>query len=144
MPMPVRRLTSIIVAALVSFALVGCDPIETTNSNGKSSSKSSSKSSAKNSGKSTGNSSSTKSRATVKITASDKVCWVGKVGSVSKKGCGRATIKASDSKGTYRIQLRKTKGDGNLTVVLVVNGESVDGGKITASSGVISIAYANR
>jgi hypothetical protein len=138
--MPVRRLTSIIVAALVSFALVGCEPIETTNSNGKSSSKSS----AKNSGKSTGNSSSTKSRATVKITASDKVCWVGKVGSVSKKGCGRATIKASDSKGTYRIQLRKTKGDGNLTVVLVVNGESVDGGKITASSGVISIAYANR
>jgi uncharacterized lipoprotein NlpE involved in copper resistance len=136
MAMPVRRLTSITVAALVSFALVGCDPIQTTNSNGKSSSKSS--------GKSTGNSSSTKSRATVKITASDKVCWVGKVGSVSKKGCGRATIKASDSKGTYRIQLRKTKGNGNLTVVLVVNGESVDGGKITASSGVISIAYANR
>lgn len=134
--MPVRRLTSITVAALVSFALVGCDPIQTTNSNGKSSSKSS--------GKSTGNSSSTTSRATVRITASDKVCWAGKVGSVSKKGCGRATIKASDSKGTYRIQLRKTKGNGNLTVVLVVNGESVDGGKITASSGVISIAYANR
>jgi hypothetical protein len=138
--MPVRRLTTITVAALVSFALVGCEPIETTNSSGKSSSKSSSKSS----GKSTGNSSSTKSRATVKITASDKVCWAGKVGSVSRKGCGSATIKASDSNGTYRVQLRKTKGNGNLTVLLVVNGESVDGGRITASSGVISIAYANR
>ncbi|TCN41763.1 hypothetical protein EV644_104145 [Kribbella orskensis] len=138
--MPVHRLTTIAIAAVVSLALVGCEPIETTSRSTKgSSSKSSSSKTSGNSGKS-----STKSRASVKITASDKVCWAGKVGGQTKKGCGNATIQVRDSKGTYRIQLRKTKGSGTLKVVLIVNGDRVDSGSITSSSSAVSISYANR
>lgn len=88
--MPVHRLTTIAIAAVVSLALVGCEPVETTSRGSKSSSSKSSSTKSKtseNSGKS-----STKSRASVKITASNKVCWAGKVGGQTKKGCGRATI----------------------------------------------------
>ena len=136
--MPVRRLTTIAIATVASFALLGCEPLETTS---QSSSKSST--STKNKGKTSSGSSSTKSRASVKITASEKVCWSGTVGGKAKKGCGRATIQVQDSKGTYRIQLRKTKGSGSLAVVLIVNGKSVQSSNITATSSVISISYAN-
>lgn len=139
--MPVHRLTTIAIAAVVSLALVGCEPVETTSRGSKSSSSKSSSTKSKtsdNSGKS-----STKSRASVKITASNKVCWAGKVGGQTKKGCGRATIQVRNSEGTYRIQLRKTKGSGNLSVVLIVDGDRVDSGSITSSSGAVSISYAN-
>lgn len=138
--MPVRRLTTIAIATVASFALLGCEPLETTS---QSSSKSSTNSKSKNKGKTSSGSSSTKSRASVKITASEKVCWSGTVGGKAKKGCGRATIQVQDSKGTYRIQLRKTKGSGSLAVVLIVNGKSVQSSNITATSSVISISYAN-
>jgi hypothetical protein len=140
--MPVHRLTTIAIAAVVSLALVGCEPIETTSRSGNSSSTKSSSSKSKTSGNS--GKSSTKSRASVKITASDRVCWAGTVGGQTKKGCGNATIQVRDSKGTYRIQLRKTKGSDNLKVVLIVNGDRVDSGSITASSGAVSISYASR
>lgn len=130
--MPVRRLTTIAIATVASFALLGCEPLETT-----------SQGSSKSSTSSKGKTSSTKSRASVKITASEKVCWSGTVGGKTKKGCGRATIQVQDSKGTYRIQLRKTKGSGSLSVVLIVNGKSVQSSNITATSSVISISYAN-
>ena len=137
--MPVHRLTTIAMAAVVSLALVGCEPVETTSRSTKSSSSKSSSKTSGNSGKS-----STTSRASVKITASDKVCWAGKVGGQTKKGCGSATVQVRDSKGTYRIQLRKTKGSGSLKVVLIVNGDRVDSGSITSSSSAVSISYANR
>jgi hypothetical protein len=135
--MPVHRLATTALAAVVTLALVGCEPIETT-SRSKSSSSSKTKTSS-NSGKS-----STKSRASVKITASDQVCWAGKVSGQTKKGCGSATLQVRNSKGSYWVQLEKTKGDGKLTVVLIVDGDNVDSGSITSTWGAVSISYANR
>jgi len=128
--MPLHRLVITTIATIASLALVGCEPTETSSRN---SSRDSSR-----------DSSSTKSRATVKITASKGVCWTGKVGREAKSGCGRATVQIRDSKGTYRIQLRKTKGSGQLAVVLIVDDKTVDRGEITGSSGVVAISYADR
>jgi hypothetical protein len=124
--MPVRRLATIVVAVLVSLTSVGCDPVETSGKHP--------------SGKTT--TAVTTSRATLKITASDSVCWAGQVGRGNKKGCGSSTLQVKDSNGTYTIFLHKTKGNGKLTVVFAINGTRVDSGSITGTSGVVSISYA--
>jgi hypothetical protein len=110
--MPVRRLITIAVATLASLAMLGCEPIETTEQGGTQNGRTSARN--------------------------------GQVGRGNKKGCGSATIQVQDAGGNYRILLRKTKGNGNLTVVFTVNGKRVESGSITASSGVISISYANQ
>ncbi|MEV0288538.1 MULTISPECIES: hypothetical protein [unclassified Kribbella] len=133
--MPLRRLITIAVAALASLALLGCEPIETTQQG-------SAPNSRPSKGKSTGTTTTSTSRATVKITAADSVCWAGQIGRGTKKGCGSATLSVKDSGGNYRILLRKTKGNGNLTVVFTVNGKRVNSGSITSSSGIVSISYA--
>jgi len=137
--MPVRRLTTIAVATLLSLTLFGCDPVTTTSQNG-SSSKATSKSKIKTS---SGNNTSSKSHATVKITADNEVCWSGQIGHDPQKGCGRATIFIRDSNGNFVIQLRKTGGSGNLVVVLIVDGNTVDSGQVTSNSGVVSISFAS-
>jgi hypothetical protein len=60
----------------------------------------------------------------------------------SKKGCGSATLQVRNSKGSYWVQLQKTKGNGKLTIVLIVDGDNVDSGSITSTSGAVSISYA--
>jgi hypothetical protein len=137
--MPVRRLISTAAATLAALTLLGCEPIETT---GQGSTQNDRATNSKPKGGST--TSTSTSRATVKITASDSVCWAGQVGRGNKKGCGSATIQVQDSGGNYRILLRKTKGNGNLTVVFTVNGKRVNTGSITSSSGVVSISYASQ
>lgn len=136
--MSVRRLTTLAIASVAfvsSAAPQGCEPAETTSRDPGATSTS------RPSNKGNGNSSSSTSRAVVKITASDKVCWSGQVGRRTAKGCGNATLQIQDSNGRYRIEVYKTKGTGTITLVLVVKGKSVNRGTISASSGVISINY---
>ena len=134
--MSARRWTALAVALVVPLVLTGCEPIKTTPGTGTGAGGSSS-GSAKGKGKTT-----TQSGATVRITASKKTCWAGRVGATSKKGCGSATFQVKASNGSYTVNLHKTKGSDGLSVVLVVNGKKVDSGKISSSSTVVSISYA--
>lgn len=144
--MPDTRLTVPAIVLLSSLVLLGCEPVETTsrNTSNRSNPKSTAKSTAKTTAKSTAKTTtSTTSRAVVRITASDKVCWTGQVGRQTRKGCGNASVQIQDTGGNYRIYIRKTKGNGSIALVLVVNGNRVDSGTISASSGIISINYAS-
>jgi hypothetical protein len=132
-PMPVRRSTTAAIAGLALLVLAGCEPPKTTSGTGTAPS---SKGTA-NKGTAT-----TKAGATVRITASKKTCWAGKIGATTKKGCGSATFQVKSSKGSYRVNLRKTSGADGLSVVLVVNGKKVDSGRISASSSVVVMSYA--
>ncbi|TCC52225.1 hypothetical protein E0H75_00040 [Kribbella capetownensis] len=136
--MSARRWTALAVALVVPLVLTGCEPIKTTpgTSTGGSSSGSGS---AKGKGK---GKTSTQSGATVRITASKKTCWAGRIGATSKKGCGSATFQVKASNGSYTVNLHKTKGADGLSVVLVVSGKKVDSGKISSSSTAVSISYA--
>ncbi|WP_406048722.1 hypothetical protein [Kribbella sp. NBC_00889] len=136
--MSARRWTALAVALVVPLVLTGCEPIKTTPGAGTGGSSSGSGSGkGKGKGKTT-----TQSGATVRITASKKTCWAGRVGATSKKGCGSATFQVKASNGSYTVNLHKTKGSDGLSVVLVVNGKKVDSGKISSSSTVVSISYA--
>ncbi|MFI6827520.1 hypothetical protein ACIBG5_10505 [Kribbella sp. NPDC050241] len=134
--MSARRWTALAVALVVPLVLTGCEPIKTTPGTGTGAGGSSS-GSGSGKGKTT-----TQSGATVRITASKKTCWAGRVGATSKKGCGSATFQVKASNGSYTVNLHKTKGSDGLSVVLVVNGKKVDSGKISSSSTVVSISYA--
>ncbi|MFG1627477.1 hypothetical protein [Kribbella sp. NPDC049227] len=134
--MSARRWTALAVALVVPLVLTGCEPIKTTPGAGTGAGGSSS-GSAKGKGKTT-----TQSGATVRITASKKTCWAGRIGATSKKGCGSATFQVKASNGSYTVNLHKTKGSDGLSVVLVVNGKKVDSGKISSSSTVVAISYA--
>ncbi|MEV0798216.1 hypothetical protein AB0I34_11035 [Kribbella sp. NPDC050281] len=136
--MSARRWTALAVALVVPLVLTGCEPIKTTPGTGTGAGGSSSGSAkGKGKGKTT-----TQSGATVRITASKKTCWAGRVGATSKKGCGSATFQVKASNGSYTVNLHKTKGSDGLSVVLVVNGKKVDSGKISSSSTAVSISYA--
>jgi len=126
--MSVRRWTTLAIALLVSLVLTGCDPPKTTTSTG-------------GRGKTT-TTTSTQTGATVRISASKKTCWAGRIGATTKKGCGSATFQVKASNGAYTINLRKTKGSDGLSVVLVVKGKKVDSGRISSSSSVVAISYA--
>ena len=126
--MSVRRWTALAIALLVSLVLTGCDPPKTTTSTG-------------GRGKTT-TTTSTQTGATVRISASKKTCWAGRIGATTKKGCGSATFQVKASNGAYTINLRKTKGSDGLSVVLVVKGKKVDSGRISSSSSVVAISYA--
>lgn len=130
--MSARRWTALAVALVVPLVLTGCEPIKTTPGTGAGRSSS-------GSGKAKAT---TQSGATVRITASKKTCWAGRVGATSKKGCGSATFQVKASNGSYTVNLHKTKGTDGLSVVLVVNGKKVDSGKISSSSTAVSISYA--
>jgi hypothetical protein len=132
--MPVHRRTTIVIAAMATLILAGCDP--TTTTSGTTGSHSHSKTTTKTKTKTT------TAGATVRITASKKTCWAGQIGATTKKGCGSATFQVKTSNGAYSVNLRKTKGADGLTVILVVNGKKVDSGKISASSSVVVISYA--
>lgn len=125
--MSVRRWTTLAVALLVSLVLTGCDPPKTTTSTG-------------GKGKTT-TTTTTKSGATVRITASKKTCWAGRVGATTKKGCGSATFQVKASNGAYTVNLHKTTGSDGLSVVLVVKGKKVDSGRSSSSSSVVAISY---
>ena len=131
--MSVRRWITVVVALVVSLMLTGCEPPKTTTSGTGSSGKNSS-------GKKT---TTTQTGATVRITATKKTCWAGQIGATTKKGCGSATFQVKASNGSYRVNLRKTKGADGLTVVLVVKGKKVDSGRISSSSSVVAISYAS-
>lgn len=128
--MSVRRWTTLAIALLVSLLLTGCEPPKTTSSTG-------------GKGKTTTTTTTTKTGATVRITASKKTCWAGRVGATSKKGCGSASFQVKASNGAYTVNLRKTKGADGLSVVLVVKGKKVDSGRISSSSSVVAISYAS-
>jgi hypothetical protein len=130
--MPVRRWTTVAIALVVSLMLTGCEPPKTTSGTGSGSG---------SSGKKT--TTTTQTGATVRITASKRTCWAGQVGAATKKGCGSATFQVKTSNGSYRVNLRKTKGADGLTVVLVVNGKKVDSGRISSSSSVVAISHAS-
>ena len=125
--MSVRRWTTLAIALLVSLVLTGCDPPKTTTSTG-------------GKGKTT-TTTTTKSGATVRITASKKTCWAGRVGATTKKGCGSATFQVKASNGAYTVNLHKTTGSDGLSVVLVVKGKKVDSGRSSSSSSVVAISY---
>ena len=126
--MSVRRWTTLAIALVVPLVLAGCDPPKTTTSTG-------------GKGKTTTTTTTTRTGATVRISASKKTCWAGRIGATSKKGCGSATFQVKASNGAYTINLRKTKGSDGLSVVLVVNGKKVDSGKISSSSTAVAISY---
>ena len=125
--MSVRRWTTLAVALVVPLVLAGCDPPKTTTSTG-------------GKGKTT-TTTTTRTGATVRISASKKTCWAGRIGATTKKGCGSATFQVEASNGAYTINLRKTKGSDGLSVVLVVKGKKVDSGRISSSSSVVAISY---
>jgi outer membrane biogenesis lipoprotein LolB len=127
--MSVRRWTTLAIALVVALVLTGCDPPKTTTSTG-------------GKGKTTTTTTTTRTGATVRISASKKTCWAGRIGATSKKGCGSATFQVKASNGAYTINLRKTKGSDGLSVVLVVKGKKVDSGRISSSSSVVAISYA--
>jgi hypothetical protein len=128
--MSVRRWTTLAIALLVPLVLTGCEPPKTTSSTG-------------GKGKTTTTTTTTKSGATVRITASKKTRWAGRIGATTKKGCGSATFQVKASNGAYTINLHKTKGSDGLSVVLVVKGKKVDSGPISSSSSVVAISYAS-
>ncbi len=129
--MSVRRWTTLAIALLVSLLLTGCEPPKTTSSTG-------------GKGKTTTTTTTTtKTGASVRITASKKTCWAGRVGATSKKGCGSASFQVKASNGAYTVNLHKTKGADGLSVVLVVKGKKVDSGRISSSSSVVAISYAS-
>jgi hypothetical protein len=132
--MSVRRWTTLAIALLVSLVLTGCEPPKTTSSTG---------GRGKTTTKTTKPTTTTQTGATVRITASKKTCWAGQVGAATKKGCGSATFQVKASNGSYRVNLRKTKGADGLSVVLVVKGKKVDSGRISSSSSVVATRYAN-
>ncbi|TCC50507.1 hypothetical protein E0H73_41310 [Kribbella pittospori] len=138
--MSARRWTALAVALVVPLVLTGCEPIKTTPGAG-TGAEGSSSGSGSSKGK-TKTKTSTQSGATVRITASKKTCWAGRIGATSKKGCGSATFQVKSSNGSYTVNLHKTKGADGLSVVLVVNGKKVDSGKISSSSTVVAISYA--
>ncbi|HEU4946158.1 MAG TPA: hypothetical protein VFT31_03285 [Kribbella sp.] len=127
---PVRRLALTTVAAALALALVGCEPVD-EQSGGQSKGKREPSTSR----------TSTTSRATVKINADDGTCWKGKVGHETKSGCGPATMKAGTSFGAYHVHMRKTKGRGSVTVILVIDGDAVDHAMINGDSGMVSLSY---
>jgi flagellar hook assembly protein FlgD len=135
--MSARRWTALAVALVVPLVLTGCEPIKTTPGTGTGAGRSGSSRSGSSKGTTT-----TQSGATVRITASKKTCWAGRIGATSKKGCGSATFKVKASNGSYTVNLHKTKGADGLSVVLVVNGKKVDSGKISSTSTAVSISYA--
>ncbi|TWD72540.1 hypothetical protein FB561_7532 [Kribbella amoyensis] len=141
--MSIRRLTLAGAAALLALLLLGCEP--TTSTGGRPSTKpTTGKANGKANGKATAKTTTAQSQATVRITASDGVCWKAKVGRESRAGCGSSTLQAKDSRGIYRITLNKTKGAGELSVVLVVSGRSVDRGSVTSDAGLVSMTYTNQ
>ena len=127
--MSVRRWATLAIALLVSLMLTGCEPPKTTSRPG-------------GKGKTTTTTTTTQTGATVRITASKKTCWAGRIGATTKKGCGSATFQVKASNGAYTVNLRKTKGSDGLSVVLVVKGKKVDSGRISSSSSVVAISYA--
>lgn len=135
--MSARRWTALAVVLVVPLVLTGCEPIKTTPGTSTGGGSSSGSGSGKGKAKAT-----TQSGATVRITASKKTCWAGRIGATSKKGCGSATFQVKASNGSYTVNLHKTKGTDGLSVVLVVNGKKVDSGKISSSSTAVSISYA--
>jgi hypothetical protein len=75
------------------------------------------------------------SKAVVKITASDGVCWTGRIGHTERSGCGSVTVRnVKGQNGTINVKLRKTKGSGTLTVRLIVGGKTVDRSVVRSSS----------
>jgi flagellar hook assembly protein FlgD len=135
--MRIPRLVTAAVAVVVALGLAGCDPVE-TGSHSKSKSKAHSNSTSKS--KSTTTSSSTTK---VKIQTTKSVCWKGKVEGASKSGCGSKTINVRASSDGVQVRIQKTKGDGKLVVVLVVEGQTVDHAQVSGSSGVVSLSYDN-
>ena len=125
--MSVRRWATLAIALLFSLVVTGCEPPKTTPSAG-------------GKGKTT-TTTTTQTGATVRITASKKTCWAGRIGATTKKGCGSASFQVKASNGAYTVNLRKTKGADGLTVVLVVKGKKVDSGRISSSSSVVAISY---
>jgi hypothetical protein len=110
--------------AAVLLVIAGCDPPE---------------SSSRSSG-SSGSSSTTTSKAVVKITASDDVCWSGRIGRTEKSGCGSVTVRnVKGSDGVYTVKLRKTKGSGGVTVKLIVGGKTVDSSVVVSQSSVVTV-----
>ena len=128
--MSVRRWAVVTAVSLVTLGLTGCEPIETTTTG------TGGKPAAKPTGKATA-----QTGASVKITASKKTCWAGRVGATARQGCGSATFQVKSSNGSYNVSLRKTKGNDGISVVLVVNGKKVDRGRISSSSSVVAISY---
>lgn len=83
---------------------------------------------------------SSSSRAIVRIRTSDDVCWSGTMGRTKKSGCGNANIRNVRGKnGEFDVTVRKQRGEGKLTVRVVVSGKVVETGVISGSSGVVSI-----
>lgn len=127
--MPVRGLITVALAIAASLVPLQCETVETPSRG------TTSRSPAKEP--------TATSRAVVKITASDSVCWSGQLGTRSRRGCGSATVQIKDSNGTYTVYLVKTKGNGSLNLALSVNGKTVQRGSMSGSTSIVSISYAS-
>ena len=76
------------------------------------------------------------SKAVVKITASDGVCWSGRIGRTERSGCGSVTVRnvKGGQSGIVTVRIHKTKGSGTLSVRLIVGGKTVDKSVVSSSS----------
>jgi hypothetical protein len=63
-------------------------------------------------------------KSVVKIHADDGVCWAGTVGTKARSGCGDASFPASGS--GVMATIVKTDGAGGVSVLLIVDGRTVD------------------
>jgi len=124
-PRWLRGGTVLAIATLVSLALTGCEPTKTTTTGSKGRTTTTSKTT-------------TRSGATVQITTSKNTCWSGRIGGKATHGCGSAKFQVKSSKGSYTVNLHKTKGADGLSVVLVVNGKKVDSGRGNSTSVVVT------
>ncbi|MFI7063044.1 hypothetical protein ACIBL3_18825 [Kribbella sp. NPDC050124] len=134
--MPVRGLITVAVALSATLVPLQCETVDTPSRSTTSSRSPAREPSARAPSAAT-------SRAVVKITASDSVCWSGQLGTRSRRGCGSATIQIKDSNGTYTVYLVKSKGAGTLNLTLAVNGRTVQRGSMSGSTSVVSISYAS-
>jgi hypothetical protein len=113
-----------IAAVSVLLVIAACRPETARESSHKSSRESSHKSSSRNT-----------SNAVIKITASDGVCWSGRIGRSERSGCGSVTVRnVKGQNGVITVKLHKTRGSGALSVRLVVAGKTVDRSVVSSSS----------
>jgi hypothetical protein len=106
-----------IAAAGVLLVIAGCEPPESSSG-----------------------SSSRASKTVVKITASDDVCWSGRIGRTEKSGCGSVTVRNVKGRdGVVRVRLHKTAGSGMLSVKVLIRGKTVDSSAISSQSSIITV-----
>jgi len=82
----------------------------------------------------------TTSTATVSVIAGSELCWSGAIGDSTKDGCGTATFQIDGIAGIYSANAQKQSDDqGELTLVLTINGAEVDRATTFAAYGIAQV-----